>query len=229
MANKYKVFDPQAERNYYHNDSITPPSNDDLDRLWADMHLWIPGLPSLFKGQRILDLGAGKASIGTVIAQYCTPAKVVSLELVLQRLRAAIVLRQHFSTMSLVCGDVFNLPFKDNFFNFIIANSFLHHLPNVKQAIIEIVRVLKPGGFYIGREPNFNNPLVRLGVFTFPGTPLFPGSHSPNEYPLRAKEIMNAFNEAGCRCKMHYFWRRLPKLHHSIFSAAISVRAQRPS
>lgn len=229
MRTNSNVFSPDAERVYYESDVAKPPSPEELDFLEADMRLWVPNLPSLFRGKRVLDLGAGTAPLGTLIAKRFMPAVVMSLELVFHRLRTATVWKQSLHPLNLVCGDVFTLPFQDESFDYVVANSVLHHLPNVEQAIAEIGRVLRVGGFYIGREPNFNNPAVRLGVFTLQNTPLFPSDHSPNEYPLRAEEIIQAFSEADCRCQMHYFWRSLPALHHPIFSAAMSVRAERLS
>jgi hypothetical protein len=88
--------------------------------------------------------------------------------------------------------------------------------------------VLRPGGWYIGREPNFNNPAVRFFVFRWRGTRLHKGQPTPNEYPLRAQEIANAFASSECHCEMHYFWRRIQWLHHPILSVAMSVRGQRP-
>jgi len=227
MLNDRPNFDLLAEQTYYESGQALTPSTADLDRLESDMQLWVPELSTLFKGKRVLDLGAGTAPVGTLIAQRFSPAIVISLELVAHRLRAAMMWHQQLSRLDLTCGNIFTLPFPDGYFDYVVANSVLHHLPHISQAIAEISRVLRPGGFYIGREPNFNNPVVRLAVFTFPNTILFPGSHSANEYPLRAQEIISAFEQTKCDCKMHYFWRRLPILRHPILSVAISVRARR--
>lgn len=191
------------------------------------MRLWVPDLSSRFSGKRILDLGAGKAPVGTVIARRFSPALVVSLEIVRRRLQVARDWQVQLTSLQLVCGNTFMLPFESETFDVVIANSVLHHLPDIGRAVAEIGRVLRPGGYYIGREPNFNNPLVRFAVFRLPGTPIFRGSHSPNEYPLRAQAIIEAFRSAGCHCLMRYFWRRLPGLHHPYLAVAMSVRARR--
>jgi len=39
-----------------------------------------------------------------------------------------------------------HLPVEDNFFDAVFANMYLHHTPDPAAAIIEMVRVLKPGG-----------------------------------------------------------------------------------
>lgn len=220
-------FDTAAEESYWLEDTLDPISPDYLDRLEKDMFLWVPGMPTLFNDKVILDLGAGKAPVGTLIAQRLKPHLIISLELIYRRLQVGRIWAQRLDRFALVCGDAFKLPFRSGTIDYVIANSVLHHLPDIIQVASEVSRVLKPGGYYLGREPNFNNPLVRWAVFTFPGTPIFRGTHSPNEYPLRAQRIEDAFIQSGCRCNFQYFWRRLPKLNHPLLSVAISVRAQR--
>ncbi len=45
-----------------------------------------------------------------------------------------------------VQADAQNMPFPDNTFDIVIARSLLHHLPDPKQGVKEIKRVLKRGG-----------------------------------------------------------------------------------
>lgn len=215
-----KTFNPRDEIDFYGSSPNYPPSLAQLDFLEGDMRHWVPDFPSIFAGKKILDLGAGTAPVGTLISQRFSPSSVVSLELVFHRLRSATIWMDQLPLLNLACGDIFRLPFQNKTFDIVIANSVLHHLGGVDQAILEIARVLHPDGLYIGREPNFDNPLVRLYFSKYI-------SHSPNEYPLRSREIINAFNLAGCRCEMDFFCRRLPILKHPILSIAMSVRAMR--
>lgn len=43
-------------------------------------------------------------------------------------------------------ADVENLPFPENYFDFVYSWGVLHHTTNIEKAISEIYRVLKPGG-----------------------------------------------------------------------------------
>ena len=219
MKRKNTTFSRSLEeRSYAGGDASV--SEESLASLRGDMELWAPNLESVVRGKTVLDLGAGTGRHGILLARSFQPANVVSLDIVHRRLRAGIAAARELDRLSLVCGDGFALPFRDASFDCIIANSLLHHLPNLALAAKEIARVLRPGGGYIGREPNFNNPVVRFVVFGW-------RRHTPNEYPLRAQEIRAAFAGSGCRCEMVYFWRRFKGVHHRTLSAAISVRAQR--
>lgn len=41
------------------------------------------------------------------------------------------------------------IPFPNNYFNTIVSNCVLEHIPNIDQALKEILRVLKPNGFFL--------------------------------------------------------------------------------
>ena len=48
-----------------------------------------------------------------------------------------------------------DMPFRDNFFDLILADGVLHHTPNTEAAVRALYRKLKPGGeffFYIYRK-----------------------------------------------------------------------------
>lgn len=223
-----KEFDRAAEESFWARETQHTVGTEELDALESDMRLWVPGFPKLFEGRNILDIGAGRAPLGILVAQRFKPKWIVSADLGRERLFSALPWKTKLKNLDLVSADVYHLPFDDNSFDYILANSFLHHLPRLNEAVTELVRVLRPGGQYIGREPNFNNPLVRTAVFTFDGTWIRRGARiTPNEYPLRAQQITDAFSIAGCDCQLHYFWRRLRILRHRKLSFAISVRARR--
>jgi SAM-dependent methyltransferase len=224
------MFDRSAERSCWELETAEPPTVQELEFLNGDMKKWVPNFPDLFKDKKVLDLGAGRGLLGILVADRYAPKLSVSLDLGLHRLKAARGWTHRLHNFVLICGDAFNLPFRDQSFDFVVANSLLHHFPELDRVTAEISRVLRPGGYYIGREPNFDNPIVRTHIFKLDGTWLRRHARvSANEYPLRAKDIVASFGRAACSCNLHYFWRRFRYLRHPILSIAISVRAQRYS
>lgn len=58
-------------------------------------------------------------------------------------------------------ADVEQLPFEDCSFDLVVGHAFLHHIPDVDQALREILRVLTPGGrFVIAGEPTNRGDIV---------------------------------------------------------------------
>ena len=52
------------------------------------------------------------------------------------------------SPLADIKGDICNLPFKENSFDFILCNHVLEHIHDDKQAMKELSRVLKPNGLF---------------------------------------------------------------------------------
>lgn len=58
-----------------------------------------------------------------------------------------------FSPLADVKADICNLPFQDNYYDVILCNHVLEHIPNDTKAMQELYRVLKPGGMGIFQIP----------------------------------------------------------------------------
>jgi len=57
-----------------------------------------------------------------------------------------------------VCGSAFLLPFKDRSFDMVCLPATLHHLFPLKKSIVELYRILAPGGYFYCMEPNYFHP-----------------------------------------------------------------------
>ena len=57
------------------------------------------------------------------------------------------------SPLADVKADICDLPFQDDFFDVILCNHVLEHIPNDTKAMQELYRVLKPGGWGIFQIP----------------------------------------------------------------------------
>ena len=98
------------------------------------------------KTGRILDDGCGVGQL----ANYLPEATLLfGLDLSFEMLRKASV-----RILNLIQGSSTNLPLVSESFDLIFANSLIHHLPDPEQGIIEIHRILKPGGQIILIDTN---------------------------------------------------------------------------
>jgi SAM-dependent methyltransferase len=117
-------------------------------RFYADLPLVEP----------ILDLGCGDGHFGAV-ALPCPPQ--VGLDPWAALLAEA---RRRGKYRLLVRADGGRTPFPDGAFATVISNSVLEHIPDVEPVLVEVARVLRPGGaFYFSVPgPNFL-PFLSIG------------------------------------------------------------------
>ena len=67
-------------------------------------------------------------------------------------------------------ADAERLPYEDASFDLVVGHAVLHHIPDVEQALREVLRVLRPGGrFVFAGEPTQHGDFVarRLSRFTW--------------------------------------------------------------
>lgn len=78
-------------------------------------------------------------------------------------------------------GDAHATGFADDSFDLIIGNAIIHHL-EVRAALVELRRILAPGGRAVFLEPLAANPLLRLG------RRLTPAARTADEHPLTVED-----------------------------------------
>lgn len=105
---------------------------------------------------RFVELGAERAHRSLAIANFFG-AEGIAMDLSFDQLQTA----SHFSSLFnlpriplRVCCDANNLPLRSGAVPFLFCYQFLHHFPSLEEIILEIHRVLSPGGeFFFDEEP----------------------------------------------------------------------------
>lgn len=114
-----------------------------------------PGAPP----RTLLDLGSGTGFVPRAIG----PGLAASDEIVLSDLSIAMLAcaRRRLAAAGIGCRlrfepvDGVRYPFPSKSFDAVTANSFVHHVPDLRRLFSEIDRLLRPGGILaIGHEPN---------------------------------------------------------------------------
>jgi len=123
---------------------------------------------ALAAGPDWLDLGCGRQ----LVPEWFSPADYRRFAAAVER--AHRVVGFDFDEASLrdnqlprkVRGDAYALPFANASFNLVTANLVMEHLARPRECLVEIHRVLKPGGVLIFHTPNVASPLMALAALT---------------------------------------------------------------
>jgi len=96
---------------------------------------------------RVLDLATGTGDLALELAHQGVP-QVVGADFSSEMLRAASRKRadHHETHIQLARGDAMNLPFADGSFDAVTVAFGLRNMPDYSAAIVEMTRVLAPGG-----------------------------------------------------------------------------------
>ncbi len=108
---------------------------------------WIYGQYRLRENDRILELGCGNGSMWT---DHALPAGAELIltdfsEGMLASAQANVGVRDGISFRQ---ADIQQIPYADESFDAVIANMMLYHVPDLRKALSEVLRVLKPGGIF---------------------------------------------------------------------------------
>lgn len=116
----------------------------------------------------MLDLGTGTALIPIELCRRESNVRVVAVDLaesMLDLARANIEVASLADRVALDRVDAKALPYDDGHFACVMSNSLAHHIPEPKQALAEMLRVLRPGGLLFVRDlarPESEEELARL-------------------------------------------------------------------
>ena len=108
-------------------------------------------------GVKVLDGGCGTSIwLSPEIEQHIRYTGVDAQE-------KAIAYCRHTHPRRAYCrADLYHLPFPDNSFQAVVMREVLEHIRRPGEALLEVSRVLKPGGVFIMTTPNYSNFLLFL-------------------------------------------------------------------
>lgn len=181
------TFNDYAKKmpNYYKKvlETIHVPENHPMFHKYVDDSLWkyyygdeLTDMISAYidlKGVSILDIGAGAGGIAAGFAKKGANVIATDVDRGYQQLSLIGYQDWGIKVESMLC-DGQMLPYKDKSFDIIICFNIFEHVPDVRLLFKEISRVLKPGGFVIGRadykynirnimaDPHYGLPLIIL-------------------------------------------------------------------
>ncbi|MDO6676394.1 bifunctional demethylmenaquinone methyltransferase/2-methoxy-6-polyprenyl-1,4-benzoquinol methylase UbiE [Tenacibaculum sp. 1_MG-2023] len=104
--------------------------------------------------QQILDIATGTGDLALMMSEL-NPEKIVGLDIsegMLQVGRQKIAKANLSNKIKMIVGDSESIPFPDNTFDAITVSFGVRNFENLDKGLIEILRVLKPGGKFVVLE-----------------------------------------------------------------------------
>jgi SAM-dependent methyltransferase len=121
----------------------------------------------------VLDAGCGVGHLGQSFARHGHG----DVDLIGLDFQEELLAKVTVGYTGVVEGDIHNLPFKDEVFAAILTSNALHHFPDPRRAMVEIARVLKPGGVFVCYDPRYVTPLEMVKKFLRRNDTLFTKDH----------------------------------------------------
>jgi len=124
----------------------------------------------------LLDIGGGDGRLAVTLAkQYPNLSRIVTADISKDMANRARKRAYNNSLGNRICSevqDVHNLSYEDNYFDVVVSFGSLHHWRQPVKALLELHRVLRPGGILVILD-GFNRPSfkdIRRAVSVFGGS-----------------------------------------------------------
>ncbi|HZP75376.1 MAG TPA: class I SAM-dependent methyltransferase [Pseudolabrys sp.] len=148
-------------------------------------------LTTLGAGARILDVGCGTGAFTALLHERGYQPTGLDISP-----KSITLARRKFPSIEFTEGDAENLPFADASFDGVLLSGIVHHFPDPRRLVSEVLRVLKPGGRFMAFDPNRANPPMWL--YRDHASPLYSNvGVTDNERPIRAGELAAVFRNLG--------------------------------
>ena len=104
---------------------------------------------------QVVDIGTGTAQIPIELCRSTDAVHVTGVDLAAHMLQLGqrnIIAADLQSRIRLEQVDAKGLPFRDGEFDWVISNSIVHHIPDPRDAFVEMVRIGRVGGLLFVRD-----------------------------------------------------------------------------
>ena len=105
-------------------------------------------------GRRVLDLACGSGRYSRLLVE-ANAAHVVALDFCVPMLRQVTAANR-------ICASMMHLPFQAAEFDFVVCGLALGHATDIREWMVEVARVLRPGGILLYSD--FHPQAVRAGM-----------------------------------------------------------------
>ncbi|RCL03562.1 MAG: 4-benzoquinol methylase [Candidatus Tokpelaia sp. JSC161] len=145
-----RVFDSIASQYDLMNDILSGR----MHRFWKDLMIsWL--MVGHVRGWKVLDVAGGTGDIAFRILEKSVDSTITILDInrsMLDIARKRARSRNFQKEVDFLEANAESMPFQDNFFDVCTIAFGIRNIPDIKRALREILRVLKPGGRFLCLE-----------------------------------------------------------------------------
>lgn len=112
--------------------------------------------------EKALDLACGTGDITFALGEKLPDGDAIGLDITKGMIEIANrkLSEKNVTNVSFQIGDIMSMPFADGTFDYVTCGYALRNVPDVELALVEIKRVMKPGGRFISLD--FAHPRNRI-------------------------------------------------------------------
>jgi ubiquinone/menaquinone biosynthesis C-methylase UbiE len=130
--------------------------------------------------KRVLEVGCGRGAGAHLIKKTFRPDEIHASDLDVKMLGMATryLSSPERETIFLCAADLLYLPYPDTSMDAVFGFGVLHHIPDWRRGLREVVRVLKPGGLYFLEEiyPTLYQNVLTRRILVHPRHDRFDGT-----------------------------------------------------
>ena len=158
---------------------------------------WFQHMMPLKPDAIILEVGCGRGAGARLIHRAFKPSQLHILDLDIKMIQGAkrYLSRATTNSMAMLVGDSINLPFKSDALDALFGFGFLHHVPNWREALSEITRVLKSNGVYYMEElyPSLYQNFITKRILLHPEHDRFTSKDLRTELDAAGLRLIHSF------------------------------------
>lgn len=113
-------------------------------------------------GERYLDFGCGNGSAAVYLASK-HGLEVTGIDVDPEQIEAARAMSTETTKARFLTLDGTKLPFGDHEFDFVATHMVTHHIPDWHEALLQMLRVLRPNGYLIYTDHTFPSWVASVG------------------------------------------------------------------
>ena len=184
-------------------------------RAFVQRHYEAPRLKRLSSGKAedILEIGCGQGAGAKIIYDLFRPSQYLGVDLDPRMIRRATRKAGALPNARFVEGDIASLEVPDASFDLVVDFGVIHHVPNWREAIAEVGRVLRGNGEFLFEDLPLETWERGIGI------PFKRLAAHPYDQMFRKKEFADALLSHGFSVEMHetsplsfyHFWGRAEK------------------